>query len=239
VTRPAGRFRAAPPAGGRAGFVEIGFPRATPAGVSRLLSATKGVPTLGAEDADDFREFVRGRFEPLRALAYVTCGDWQAAEDAVAGSLAKLYLRWGKVAAPDAYARTMVVRAAIHEKRRPWRRERAVGDAFPDVAGPDPSKAVDERLRLTAALAHVPTRQRAVLVLRFLEGLSVEETAEILGCRPGTVKSQSARGLDTLRAVLAAEDITLHAYEGNGNVLRHPGRVEIGAGRGAGAAHDD
>jgi hypothetical protein len=85
----------------------------------------------------------------------------------------------------------------------------------------------------------VPKRQRAVLVLRFLEGLSVEETAEILGCRPGTVKSQSARGLDPLRAVLAAEDITLHAYEGNGNVLRHPGRVEIGAGRSAGAAHDD
>jgi len=194
---------------------------------------------LGAEDADEFREFVRGRFEPLRALAYVTCGDWQAAEDAVAGALAKLYLRWGKVSAPDAYARTMVVRAAIHEKRRPWRRERAVGDALPDVAGPDPSGRVDDRLRLTAALSHVPKRQRAVLVLRFLEGLSVEETAEILGCRPGTVKSQSARGLDTLRAVLAAEDITLHAYEGNGNVLRHSGRLEVGAGRRTGAVHDD
>jgi RNA polymerase sigma-70 factor (sigma-E family) len=194
---------------------------------------------LGAEDADDFREFVRGRFEPLRALAYVTCGDWQAAEDAVAGALARLYLRWGKVTAPDAYARTMVVRAAIHEKRRPWRRERAVGDALPDVPGRDPSKDVDERMRLTAALKHVPRRQRAVLVLRFLEGLSVEETAEVLGCRPGTVKSQSARGLDRLRAVLAAEDITLRANEGKTNVLRHPGRVEVGAGRGTGAAHHD
>jgi RNA polymerase sigma-70 factor (sigma-E family) len=194
---------------------------------------------LGAQDADEFREFVRGRFEPLRALAYVTCGDWQAAEDAVAGALAKLYLRWGKVATPDAYARTMVVRAAIHEKRRPWRRERVAGDALPDVAGPDPSGQVDERLRLTAALSHVPARQRAVLVLRFLEGLSVEETAEVLGCRPGTVKSQSSRGLDTLRSVLAAEDITLRAYEGNTNVLRDSGRVEVGAGRGAGTAHDD
>jgi RNA polymerase sigma-70 factor (sigma-E family) len=194
---------------------------------------------VGAEDAAEFREFVRGRFEPLRALAYVTCGDWQAAEDAVAGALANLYLRWSKVTTPDAYARTMVVRAAIHEKRRPWRRERPVGDALPDVAGPDPSSEVDERLRLAAALRHVPKRQRAVLVLRFLEGLSVEETAEILGCRPGTVKSQSARGLDTLRAVLAAEDITLHTNEGNGNVLRDRGRLEIGAGRGAGAAHDD
>jgi len=194
---------------------------------------------LAAGDAGDFREFVRGRFEPLRALAYVTCGDWQAAEDAVAGALANLYLRWDKVSAPDAYARTMVVRAAIHEKRRPWRRERAAGDALPDVAGADPATGIDERLRLTAALRKVPKRQRAVLVLRFLEGLSVEETAEVLGCRPGTVKSQSARGLDTLRAVLAAEDITLRAHEGNRIVLRHSGSVEIGAGRGARAAHDD
>jgi RNA polymerase sigma-70 factor (sigma-E family) len=197
------------------------------------------VQILEAEDADEFREFVRVRFESLRALAFVTCGDWQAAEDAVAGALAKLYLRWSKVTTPEVYARTMVVRAAINEKRRPWRRERAVGDALPDIGGHDPSHEIDERLRLTAALRHVPKRQRAVLVLRFLEGLSVEETAEVLGCRPGTVKSQSARGLDTLRTVLAAEDITLRTNEGNTNVLRHSGPVEVGAAGGARAAHDD
>jgi RNA polymerase sigma-70 factor (sigma-E family) len=194
---------------------------------------------VDADDNEGFREFVRGRFEHLRALAYVTCGDWQAAEDAVSGALARLYLRWDKVASPDAYARTMVVRAAIGEKRRPWRRERSVGDRLPEVATPDPAGAVDERLRLRDALRHVPPRQRAVLVLRFLEGLSVEETAEALGCRPGTVKSQSARGLDTLRAVLAAKDITLHDGEGNDRVLSHPGRVEIGAGRRAGTTHHD
>jgi RNA polymerase sigma-70 factor (sigma-E family) len=177
---------------------------------------------VDAEDIDSFREFVRVRFEPLRALAYVTCGDWQTAEDAVAGALARLYLRWNKVTAPDAYARTMVVRAAIGEKRRPWRREHSAGDMLPDVPGPDPSGHVDERLRLAAALRQVPPRQRAVLVLRFLEGLSVEETAEVLGCRTGTVKSQSARGLDTLRAVLAAEDITLREDEGNDHVLSRP-----------------
>jgi DNA-directed RNA polymerase specialized sigma24 family protein len=59
-------------------------------------------------------------------------------------------------------------------------------------------------------------------VLRFLEGLSVEETAEVLGCRTGTVKSQSARGLDTLRAVLAADDITMREEEGNDHVLSRP-----------------
>jgi RNA polymerase sigma-70 factor (sigma-E family) len=194
---------------------------------------------VDAEDADSFREFVRSRFEPLRALAYVTCGDWATAEDAVAGAMAKLYQRWHKVTAPDAYSRTMVVRAAIGEKRRPWRRERSAGDALPERSLPDHAGDVDERLRLRAALSQVPKRQRAVLVLRFLEGLSVEETAEILGCRPGTVKSQSARGLDTLRAVLAAEDITLHDDEGNGRVVQHSGRFEVGAGRrGAAAAHE-
>ena len=193
---------------------------------------------MDADDAESFHEFVRVRFEPLRALAYVTCGDWQAAEDAVAGALAGLYLRWNKVASPDAYARTMVVRAAIGEKRRPWRRERSVGDALPDVPVRDRSGEVDERLRLRAALRHVPPRQRAVLVLRFLEGLSVEETAETLGCRTGTVKSQSARGLDTLRAVLAAEDITLREEEENDHVLSRPGRAGVGAGHGARAAYD-
>ena len=193
---------------------------------------------MDAEDIDNFREFVRVRFEPLRALAYVTCGDWQTAEDAVAGALARLYLRWNKVTNPEAYARTMVVRAAIGEKRRPWRREHSAGDMLPDVPAPDPSGHVDERLRMRAALRRVPPRQRAVLVLRFLEGLSVEETAEALGCRAGTVKSQSARGLDTLRAVLAAEDITLREAEGNDHVLSRPGRVGIGAASSAGAAHD-
>ena len=177
---------------------------------------------MDAEQTDSFREFVRVRFEPLRALAYVTCGDWQAAEDAVAGALARLYLRWDRVAAPEAYARTMVVRAAIGEKRRPWRRERSAGDFLPDVAGPDRSGDVDERLRLRAALMRVPPRQRAVLVLRFLEGLSVDETAEVLGCRSGTVKSQCARGLDTLRAVLAAEDVTLREEERLDHVLSRP-----------------
>ena len=194
---------------------------------------------MDAEDIEGFRDFVRGRFEPLRALAYVTCGDWQVAEDAVSGALARLYLRWNRVTSPDAYARTMVVRQAIRETRRPWRREHSAGDALPDIAAPgDPAGAVDERLRLRAALRRVPPRQRAVLVLRFLEGLSVEETAEILGCRAGTVKSQSARGLDTLRTVLAANDITLHEAEGNDLVISSPGRVEVSAGRRPRAAHD-
>jgi RNA polymerase sigma-70 factor (sigma-E family) len=195
---------------------------------------------VDTDDADNFRDFVRNRFEQLRALAFVTCGDWQTAEDATAATLAKLYRRWNKVAIPDAYARTMVVRAAINEKRKPWRRERSFGAELPDATLPDHAGAVDDRLRLHAALSRLPTRQRAVLVLRFLEGLSVEETAEVLKCRPGTVKSQSSRGLATARALLAAQDIELQDEdEGNERGVSHAGRLGVAGGYAAasGAHH--
>jgi DNA-directed RNA polymerase specialized sigma24 family protein len=69
----------------------------------------------------------------LRKLAFVTCGDWHMAEDAVANAFIKLYPRWRRLERPDLYAKTMVVRAAIDETRRPWRRERSAGDSLPDV----------------------------------------------------------------------------------------------------------
>jgi RNA polymerase sigma-70 factor (sigma-E family) len=169
---------------------------------------------------DEFREFVRGHFLPLRSLAYVTCGDWQTAEDATAAALAKLWRRWSRITTPEAYARTVVVRTALREAAKPWRRERPAGDAMPEVGGPDPARQVDERLLLRTALRQLPPRQRAVLVLRFLEGLSVNETAEVLGCRPGTVKSQCSRGLATLRILLSGADITL-AEEGSDRAVHH------------------
>jgi RNA polymerase sigma-70 factor (sigma-E family) len=161
------------------------------------------------DDEREFREFVGARMESLRGLAYLTCGDWQTAEDAVSTALAKLYVRWRRVEWPDSYARTMVVRAAIDETRRPWRRERATSHAMPDVPGPDTTADADSRIELRAALRQVPPRQRAALVLRFLEGLSVEQTAEALGCRVGTVKSQTARGLATLRQLLGTTGISV------------------------------
>ncbi|WP_213002749.1 SigE family RNA polymerase sigma factor [Winogradskya consettensis] len=155
----------------------------------------------------EFRNFVTAQMEPLRGLAYLTCGDWQAAEDAVLTVLAKLYVKWRRIDNPGAYARTAVVRAAIDETRRPWwRREHAQSDAMPDRAHPvDATSSVDERLRIRAALQKVPARLRAVLTLRYLEGLSVQETAEALGCPEGTIKSYTSRGLEALRNVLGAE----------------------------------
>lgn len=157
-------------------------------------------------DEDEFRRFVAARLEMLRGLAYLTCGDWQVAEDAVSTCLAKLYVRWGKVTSPERYATRMVVRAVIDEARRPWRREWSSGDALPDVAQPDASETVTEAVRVRQALRQLPAGQRAVLVLRFYADFSVVETAEVLGRSPGTVTSQTVRGLAALRRLLA-EDI--------------------------------
>jgi RNA polymerase sigma-70 factor (sigma-E family) len=158
---------------------------------------------------EEFRQFVLARMDALRGLAFLTCGNWQVAEDAVAQSLAKLYTRWGKVSVPERYAARMVVRAAIDEVSRPWRREVAASEAFPDVSEPDKADSVAETMRIRAALRQVPPGQRAVLVLRFYEDFSVEEVAEALGRSTGTVKSQTARGLATLRRLLAEHHIEL------------------------------
>ncbi|MEU4423624.1 SigE family RNA polymerase sigma factor [Actinoplanes sp. NPDC024001] len=168
---------------------------------------------MKADEERAFREFVAAQLVPLRNLAYVTCGDWHTAEDAVATALAKLYPRWRRLDRPDLYVKTMVYRAAIDETRRPWRRERAAGDAMPDVPLHDPASVSDEHLHVRAALREVPPRQRAALVLRYYLGLSQEETATVLGCSLGTAKSQVSRGLGRLRDLLAAEQIELSDAE--------------------------
>ncbi|GIE98177.1 SigE family RNA polymerase sigma factor [Paractinoplanes rishiriensis] len=160
-----------------------------------------------SDNEAEFREFVAARMDALRGLAYLTCGDWQVAEDAVLGALAKLYVKWRRVDNPDAYARTAVVRAAIDETRRPWwRREHAHSHAaLPDRAVPDGTTGVDDRLHLRSALGRLPVKQRAVLVLRFLDGLSVQQTAAALRLPEGTVKAYTARGLDALRQILGVD----------------------------------
>src|SRR5699024_547585 len=117
-----------------------------------------------------------------------------------------LHRHWRKVRdkdALDAYVRRTLTRALIDEKRRPWRRERST-EALPDRSSgtPDVAESVADRHALLAGLDQVPPRQRAVLVLRFLEGLDVSDVAAALGCSEGTVKSQCARGLRTLRETL-------------------------------------
>ncbi len=164
-------------------------------------------------DERRYREYVAARMVALRRIGYLICGDWHLAEDAVGTVLGKLYVAWHRAAASgnlDAYVRRMLVRAIIDERRRPWRREQPV-ETLPDDP-PEPGTDHADRLVVRAALRRMPPRRRAVLVLRFYEGLSVEETAAAMGCTTGTVKSQTARGLDAMRTLLS--DDYLSGYGG-------------------------
>jgi RNA polymerase sigma factor (sigma-70 family) len=121
----------------------------------------------------------------------------------VQATLVKLYVRWGRVRAAthlDAYARAVLVREFIHERRSVWVRRVSLGG----TVGDSPAAAADQDvvLDLRAAVAALPARQRATLVLRFYCDLNVDQCAEILGCSPGTVKSQTARALEAVRRAL-------------------------------------
>jgi RNA polymerase sigma-70 factor (sigma-E family) len=151
----------------------------------------------------DFRLFVKEIAESLHRTAYLLCGDWYQADDLVQEALAKAYSHWRKVREadnPSAYVR----RILINESRSSWRRNRNT-TAHPDVDLPavaDMSNDVVNRAELLQALQSLPARQRATVVLRYLEGLSERETAATLGCSEGTVKSQTSRALIKLKSVL-------------------------------------
>jgi RNA polymerase sigma-70 factor (sigma-E family) len=156
----------------------------------------------GADWERDFAEYVSGRTSALRRTAYLLCGDWHRADDLTQQALTKVYLAWRRIRTHDAldgYVRRTLVNTFLDERRRPWRREVVTGE-LPDR--PAPRDLADERLELLAALARLPRTQRAALVLRYWEDLSIAETAEVLGIREGTVKSSTARGLAALREVL-------------------------------------
>jgi RNA polymerase sigma-70 factor (sigma-E family) len=157
----------------------------------------------------DYGDFVVARSQALCRMAYLLCGDWHRAEDAVQTALAKLYVSWQRIrdrGAVDGYVRRVVVTTLIDEGRLARFRREALPGRLPEPAhGADLAGTTGDRLAVLAALARVPPRQRAVLVLRYWEDQSVEQVAELLGCSPGTVKSQSARGLQTLRELLDDE----------------------------------
>jgi len=158
-----------------------------------------------------FEEYFRLRREGVRRSAYLLCGDWHRADDLAQTAFVRLHRRWTSIRDPqavDAYLRKTLVRAMIDETRRPWRRERFVAEAPEPLspgAGGGHADEVVTRHALVDALRRVPARQRAVLVLRFLDGLDVAATAAALGCREGTVKSQCSAGLATLQTILGTE----------------------------------
>ncbi|MBB5110912.1 SigE family RNA polymerase sigma factor [Micromonospora echinospora] len=159
---------------------------------------------MNRAEEDEYRQFVTARLESLRRTAYLLCREWHTADDLVSITIGKLYRHWRRVRAAenvDAYVRGMLTNAWLDERRRPWRRERATDEVPEQVDLALPYAALADRQALLDLLDQLPARRRAVIVLRFYCDLSVEQTAEALGISPGTVKSQAARGLDTLRVL--------------------------------------
>jgi RNA polymerase sigma-70 factor (sigma-E family) len=155
----------------------------------------------------DFDAFVAARSRALMRTAWLLTGDWQLAEDLLQTSLAKAYLAWHRIdeGRAEAYVRRILVTTYATWGRRAWRGEVASA-SVPDVADPDDRGSnADLRRVVVDALAELPRRQRATVVLRYYCDLSETETAASLGCSVGTVKSQAAKGLDRLRrSALAA-----------------------------------
>lgn len=158
---------------------------------------------MSARRDEEFTQFVSARLASFRRLAYLLCQDWNRADDLVQAAITRLYVHWGRASAvdhTDAYARTILVREYLREQRSGWARRVSLDAEAPDSPGEAPDR--DTALDVRNALAAVPSRQRATLVLRFYCDLSVAQTADLLGCSAGTVKSQTAKGIAVLRARL-------------------------------------
>ena len=157
---------------------------------------------------DEFRTYVvRSRAALVRTATLLAAGDTHLAEDLVQTALTKLYVAWPRVRlpdGPDGYARRILVNALIDERRRPFRQRETPRADVPDHA---PSEPPHFQALLTA-LAELPPGMRAAVVLRHVHDLSVADAARTLGCSEGNVKSQTARGLDQLRASLILDPMT-------------------------------
>ncbi|MER6334524.1 SigE family RNA polymerase sigma factor [Streptomyces sp. NPDC014983] len=159
----------------------------------------------------DYLEFAVARSGPLFRTACMLTGDWHLAEDLVQETLAKMYRSWRRISragSPVAYANTVLVRTYISQRRRRSSTERP-SDRLPEAAGTAPDAEL--RMALLDGLARLAAKDRAVLVLRYWEDRSVEETSRILRLSPGAVRARSMRALQRLRALLGAEHADLAA----------------------------
>ncbi|MFJ7218436.1 SigE family RNA polymerase sigma factor [Amycolatopsis sp. NPDC098790] len=151
---------------------------------------------------DDFTEYVTARSGWFRKVAYLLCGDWHRADDLVQTAITRLYASWPRAARADnldGYARRTLVNVYLAEQRTSWWRRVNLGDTGEQ---PAPIADVEAALDLRAALDRLPARQRATVVLRYFGDLSVADTARALACSEGTVKSQTAKAVETLRELL-------------------------------------
>jgi RNA polymerase sigma-70 factor (sigma-E family) len=145
------------------------------------------------------REYFAARAQGMRRTAYVVIRDWHTAEDMVQATFVQLYMHWPRIRQEtvDAFARRTLVNQCLSHLRKN-KRERLT-DTPPDRSSTEAHPAGPDGLDVARTLAVLPPQQRAVVALRFLDDLSVAETAAVLGIAEGTVKSQTSRALATLR----------------------------------------
>jgi RNA polymerase sigma-70 factor (sigma-E family) len=163
----------------------------------------------------EFEAFVLECTAPLLRTGYLMTWDRQLAEDLVQETFVRVARRWPRVRGmqhPAAYARRVLANLALDHGSRTRRRRDELSEEIiqtPDPAAEGQLRRVEGRRDISAALAGLPPRQRVMLVLRFWEDLSVAETAVLLRCSEGTVKSTTSRGLAALRAQLNPHEESL------------------------------
>jgi RNA polymerase sigma-70 factor (sigma-E family) len=163
---------------------------------------------------EEFTEFAAGAAPRLRRTAFLLCGDWHAAEDLAQATLTKMFVSWRRIRRQDAvyaYASRTLVNTYLADRRR-LRSKELLAAWLPEPAAPAGSPEL--RMVVLDALATLPPRARVVVVMRYWADMSVDQVADLLGCSAGNVKSQTARGLGKLRAVLGEAGITNLAERG-------------------------
>jgi RNA polymerase sigma-70 factor (sigma-E family) len=153
-----------------------------------------------------FRAMADAELPRLRRFALAVTSDPHRADDLVQGALERMYVAWPRthdVGNPGAYLRTVVIRLAISESRRPWRREHST-DTLPET-GHDNEAGSVLGLDLARALAGLSIKQRAIVVMRYIEDRPVDDVAQVMGIATGTVKRQSADAVAKLRRILGED----------------------------------
>lgn len=154
---------------------------------------------MDARAEAEFRDFVAERSAALMRTAYVLTQDQDRAEDLLQEVLAEIARRWTRIRDPEPYARRALYRRQVSRWRHPGRPREVVAAALPDRPVSDGSARVDDHVLVARVLRRLTPRQRAVLVLRYLEDLPEAEVATVLGCSVGTVRSQVGRALTRAR----------------------------------------
>jgi RNA polymerase sigma-70 factor (sigma-E family) len=161
-------------------------------------------------DEQEFVDYATASQARLRRTAYLICGDWDHASDIVQEALIRVYVAWPSIerkGGVNAFARRCLVNVAIDMSRRRSSTELPTLHEAMDRSTGSTDLDVPARAALIEALRDLAPRQRACVVLRYFEDLSVKDTAHLLGCSEGNVKSQTARALASLRRHAHFQDL--------------------------------